>query len=264
MPASIFIQISTIRCVFTNQKVIKGFFNLLISFLIMLPVIGQNTYQMSWSRDLPLGISGGGMLGTSFILKAKKEALTPEQLGALNREDINCFDRGATYNWSEPTAHASDAVMFLSVAMPSLIFIDEKARQEYKSVLLMTSETYLLTAGLTGLVKELARRERPYTYNENVPLEEKQKKDARSSFFSGHTSMTASSAFLTAKLYADFNPHSRFRPLVWTGAALLPALVGVLRFHAGKHFWTDIIAGYAIGAAVGVSVPAIHKIRTKN
>jgi membrane-associated phospholipid phosphatase len=256
------IQISAIRRVITNQTKIVHLFAVLFFFL---PIhsFGQSTYKLSVSRDVPLSVGGAGLIGTSFILKAKKEVLTPEHIDALNRADINRFDRSAAYNWYPAAAHASDAGMYLSMAVPSLIFINEKARTEYKAVMLMTVETYLITAGLTSLTKELVKRERPFTYNPNAPLDKKMKKDARSSFFSGHTSLSASGTFLTAKMYADFNPESRWKPMVWTGAALLPALTGFLRYQAGKHFWTDILTGYIVGAAVGVAVPAIHKARAK-
>lgn len=203
----------------------------------------------------------GRATGHFIYFESKKEALTPEQIALLNREDINRFDRKATWNWSPTAGYISDAGLYLGLATPSLIFISENARKEYKAVMLMTAETYLLTAGLTSLTKELAKRTRPFVYNDDAPLDKKLKKDARSSFFSGHTSMVASGTYLTAMMYADFHPGSRWKPMVWTGAAIIPALTGLLRYQAGKHYWTDILTGYLVGAAVGVAVPAIHKAR---
>ena len=41
---------------------------------------------------------------------------------------------------------------------------------------------------------------------------------------------------------------------------MLPAVTGYLRFKAGKHFPTDIIVGYGVGATIGYLVPELHKL----
>lgn len=46
---------------------------------------------------------------------------------------------------------------------------------------------------------------------------------------------------------------------MWTGAAILPALTGITRVKAGKHYWTDVITGYAVGALVGTLTPLLHR-----
>jgi membrane-associated phospholipid phosphatase len=47
-------------------------------------------------------------------------------------------------------------------------------------------------------------------------------------------------------------------PLAWGLAVAIPAWTGVERILAGKHFPTDVIAGYAFGALCGYLVPGIH------
>ncbi|MBT8218659.1 MAG: phosphatase PAP2 family protein, partial [Bacteroidia bacterium] len=47
-------------------------------------------------------------------------------------------------------------------------------------------------------------------------------------------------------------------PVVWTTAIAVPALTGLLRTRAGKHFYTDVIVGFVVGAAVGYLIPEIH------
>ena len=46
---------------------------------------------------------------------------------------------------------------------------------------------------------------------------------------------------------------------MWTGAAIVPALVGFTRVKAGKHYWTDVLTGYAVGALVGTLTPFLHR-----
>jgi membrane-associated phospholipid phosphatase len=50
---------------------------------------------------------------------------------------------------------------------------------------------------------------------------------------------------------------------VWAFAAAVPATVGYYRLKAGKHFLSDNILGYAMGAAAGILVPQLHK-KTNN
>ena len=125
---------------------------------------------------------------------------------------------------------------------------------------LLTAETLLVNGALTDLTKVLAKRKRPLLYNEFYSINQKLQKKARTSFFSGHTSTVASMSFLTAKLYNDYYPDSKMRGVVWTSAVLLPATTGFLRMKAGKHFFTDVLAGFVVGAAVGFFIPELHKI----
>jgi membrane-associated phospholipid phosphatase len=46
---------------------------------------------------------------------------------------------------------------------------------------------------------------------------------------------------------------------VWGAAAIIPAVVAYFRIKAGKHFLTDNLVGYAVGATVGVLVPRLHQ-----
>ena len=47
---------------------------------------------------------------------------------------------------------------------------------------------------------------------------------------------------------------------MWAGAAVYPALVAYLRRDSGHHFRTDVLTGYAIGAAIGYFIPQLHKV----
>ena len=80
------------------------------------------------------------------------------------------------------------------------------------------------------------------------------------SFFSGHVSTVTTSTFFIVKVLSDYHPGLRKKwPLLY-GAATLPALwTAYFRLRAGKHFPTDLITGYFIGAAIGIGVPQLHK-----
>jgi len=56
---------------------------------------------------------------------------------------------------------------------------------------------------------------------------------------------------------------TRHRTLAWTVLAsglTGSALVGVSRIAAGGHFPSDVLVGYAVGAAVGIALPALHPL----
>ncbi len=188
----------------------------------------------------------------------KSDKPTVDQIQALNKNDIWIIDRNATDRWSPKSAIASDVFLYTSVALPGLLFINKNVRQE-KYVSMMYVETMLLTLGVNNLEKELNKRYRPFAYNSSVDMDRRTEKDARKSFFSGHTSLTASASFFLAKVYTDLNPGRKLNPLVWTSAAVLPAIVGLLRYFAGKHYPTDILVGYVTGAGIGFLVPYLHK-----
>ncbi len=218
----------------------------------------QNIYKYRLGVDIPIGLITLGTGATSLILHKKKKPLTLGELSNLQATDVNKFDRYAIYQHSKPSAIASDVFQYTAMVSPALLFIDKDIRKDWNTVLPIWMETFAITSTLTMFTKELAKRNRPYVYSD-YDNGNKYSKDARSSFWSGHTSITAASTYFIAMVYADYHPHSRWKPLMWTGAAILPALTGLTRVKAGKHYWTDVITGYAVGALVGTLTPFLHR-----
>ena len=60
------------------------------------------------------------------------------------------------------------------------------------------------------------------------------------------------------------NPDSKWKSVIWTLGITLPATTSYLRHNAGKHFPTDVISGYLVGATIGYLVPHFHKTNTKD
>jgi len=234
----------------------------LLFLFISFTTAAQGVYKLSYATDFSITGVGIATNVPAVFLKKNKPLLTEEQINQLDKNDIWKPDRFATNYWNPRVAKASDALMFTSIALPALLYINKNVRsnKDAGKITLMYAEVLLLNAGITNLTKELVKRKRPYNYNPDAPLSKKQERDATSSFFSGHTSFSASSSFFMAKVFADTNPNSKWKPYVWTGAAILPLTTGILRVAAGKHFPTDVLVGYLIGAATGILVPQLHKI----
>lgn len=224
----------------------------------------SEVYKFKLGVDIPVATLTIGTAIPSFILQKKAKPLSYDEINALKISDINRFDRSAVYRYNHKSEVSSDVFQYFSMVSPALLFADKKVRQDWKYILPMWIETFALTTTLTSLTKFTVKRKRPYVYNPNLPIEEKVSRNATASFFSGHTSISAASTFFVAKVYADYHPDSKWKPLMWTGAAIIPAITGLCRYGAGKHFFTDVIIGYAIGSAIGIGIPQLHKIKQKN
>ncbi len=149
--------------------------------------------------------------------------------------------------------------MLGSILLPTIILASSNGRENADKLAIMTAETYLLAIGTTYLTKSLVKRTRPFVYNSSAPMSEKLKRDARMSFFSGHTSFTAATSFYTASMLSQHPDNKAAMPYIWTTAAAIPAITGYLRWKAGKHFPTDIFIGYAVGLGIGLLIPELHK-----
>lgn len=245
-----------------KYKVHLSFSNLLLCFLILLFTVqtnAQNQYQLQWKKEVPLFSAGLLFGGTGTLLKSKKAPLTEAQIAQLDRNNVWKFERFVTHNWNTRAIKASDVFLYGSHVLPLTIYAHPQARTEWKEVAVMGAEMYLINAGLTTLVKELFQRKRPFLYNENAPIHKKMERDATSSFFSGHTSVTAANSFFTAYMLTSYTKNDRYDPLIWISGASIPAITAALRVRAGKHFPTDVAVGYIVGALSGILVPMLHK-----
>ena len=129
--------------------------------------------------------------------------MTVEEIVGHDRNDINKFDRGATYNSSHSAKTASDVLLLSAYLVPLSLLALEGTRKDFGKIAILYSETVLITTGLTYFTKGIMLRSRPLVYNEDFSLAEKQKVSSRHSFFSGHTSLTAASFFFTAKVFSE-------------------------------------------------------------
>jgi membrane-associated phospholipid phosphatase len=203
--------------------------------------------------------SGIGLGVIGLIINDDILPFTLDEINALNRNDVIKFDRGATYNWSPATANTSDIVVAATILSPALLAFSDEVRNDFTPVLVMYFQTLILSEALPLMTKGITQRPRPFVYNEDAPLEEKQTLNAKRSFFSGHASVAFAMAVFLSTVYSDYHPNSKWKPFVWGVSLLAASTVGYLRYAAGKHFPTDIITGALVGSAVGYFIPFIHR-----
>ena len=224
----------------------------------------QSPYKTTLLKDAAwiTGSVGLNVLGVLTI--QNKPDLTEAALANLDRNDIWKINRGAVGNFSEEADELSYIPFYASFATPLLFLLGEDERSNMGQISVLFIETMATTGAFFTLTAGNVEKSRPLVYNEDLPIEERLDSDAQRSFFAGHTAATAAATFFTAKVYQDFNPDSPAIPYVWAGAVAVPAYVGYLRTKAGKHFLTDNLIGFGIGAACGILVPELHKVGNEN
>lgn len=234
----------------------------IFAFIVGLPTaFSQSPYHLNKKQEFAYLGLGAATFGLGAYLEKNTTAFSSSDLQNLSSNRIGELDLIAIDNFSTNAHKSSDWYLYGSFAAPLLFLSNKQMRKDAGIIATLWSEVILINTGLTTLSKYSFRRARPYVYNPEIPAEQKMTAVAQSSFISGHTSMTAANTFFAAKVFSDYFPNSKWKPVVWTAAATIPAITGYLRVKAGKHYPSDILAGYAVGAAIGYFVPHLHKIK---
>lgn len=221
-------------------------------------------YNLKWKRELAI-ITPAVILVTTDLF-FPPPTLGVEDLAGLDITEIPAFERDIIYFDSAQAAVAeiwSDGINALSFGLcATAIFSTYKEDGQVFKNAVVYAEGVALTYGVTEVLKSAFGRNRPYTYNDNYGAEYRLRKDPTSSFPSAHTSSTAYNCFFAASLvdyYFIDDDNKWLKAINWGTAATIPIVTGYLRTEAGKHFYSDVAAGYLIGGAIGMGVPALHK-----
>jgi len=235
---------------------------LLISSIITGTVSAQDNdspYKTRLAVDGPAIVVGMGLSAYGLKLIQDKEGFTEAEVLAMRKSDVNSFDRFSAGYYSKSAKKISDFPFYGSFAMPFAMLLNDNVNNKVGQVFVLYVETMAVTGTIFTLANGNTERARPLVYSSEVEMSEKMESNAQNSFFAGHTAATAAATFFAAKIFHDFNPDSGARPYVWATAAALPAAVGYLRLKAGKHFLSDNLIGYTVGAASGILIPQLHK-----
>lgn len=225
-------------------------------------------YSLNNKTEIPATVGLFALNIYGFYRLSQKPTLDSLQIVALDKNDIWAFDRRAveqSYPAPSNIYTISDAGLWISYLLPSLLFFDDEIRKSWLDVTLLYFETQAINLNIYvwgGPV--FTTRVRPIVYYEETSWEYKLGKETTDSFFSGHVSMAAGASFFMAKVYSDYHPELGEKKWLLYGAALIPpAFVGYYRYRGFMHFPTDILLGAAVGATVGILVPHLHKITRK-
>lgn len=208
--------------------------------------------------------AGAMVLGFGLILFASIDDFETPPCGDCDASTINALDRAIVDNHDETWGAVSDVLLSSLVAAPFAVDlldvgISGAPISGYGTDSVVHVEALFITLALTSIAKVAVGRARPFTYREFYPLESRLRYDAGLSFFSGHTSMSFTGATATAMTFSLRHPDDPARFAVWGVMLGLASLTGYGRIAAGKHFWTDVLTGAAVGSLVGILVPLLHR-----
>jgi len=230
--------------------------------------LDHKVYNIKLHIDIPVSVMAAGTAFWGFATVNDKPPLDSLSIIALDANDINRFDRSAATQDAEfapISRNISDVTLAISNILPLVLFMNEKIRQNWGDVLLLFLETQTIVGNLYswGCVVHVDRV-RPLVYNPGVPWEERSGTRTKNAFYSGHTSMSASASFFTAKVYCDYHPElGNQKYLIYSMALIPPMITGFFRYKGLKHFPTDVLTGLVVGATTGILIPHLHK-RTRS
>ncbi len=161
--------------------------------------------------------------------------------------------------WGDPRTAAVLSDVVGTAALPAGLLAfgffsarDAGDRDAFWVDTLVIAEAVSIAGALNVSLKYLAGRQRPYAYYGRQPFYD-DPHDRNVSFYSGHTSMAFASATAAGTVYLMRG--YRGAPWVLGGGLALAAFTGYLRIGADKHWFTDMVAGAAVGSLVGWAVP---------
>jgi len=220
--------------------------------------------------ELDLGVDLGVTVGSLLVLGLPhlfQDQLGPPWCGLdCDPADVNRFDRTVIGNHSRTARIVSDAGVYSSWALPVVLSAVDLLASEpvdgwggWGKDMVVLAETLAVTSSANVLLKFAFRRPRPLVYDDVHFTEAyRLKDDAGLSFPSGHTATAFAMATAYSYTFTRRHPDSPLVYPVWIGTYALAGLTGVMRTQAGRHFWTDVIAGAALGAGLGLLIPWLH------
>jgi len=239
------------------------------SFLLFLILCSSNLsfcqykevkpFHLDFTREAIILGTGTAVAATTYFILKNIQLLTSQEIDLLNPADVNGFDRGAIGPYTEDTP--GDVLLYASFLLPASFLAYSDTRNDIWELTVMYAEVLLVQGSINGIVKESVLRTRPFVYDNETAMDEKTTTEARISFYSGHTSICAAASFFTVKVFSEYLTDNTTKILIWSGAAILPAAMAVMRVNSHWHFPTDVIVGYAVGAFVGYIIPELHKTK---
>lgn len=220
----------------------------------------ENTeiYYLEPSIDIPIIVVAGGWSYYALSKIYKKDSSSVEDILSLNRDKINVLDRWASYVYYPDAELESDKIFYGAMPLPLVLLLSKEIRKDALKIAVLYTEALSITGTLYTSATYF-NRYRPATYSDKLTLGQKRVGNQRNSFFAGHVALVATSTFFTAKVFADYHPHSKLKWVFYGTAIAATGATAYLRHRAGKHFPTDIVIGTAVGTLSGILVPQLHK-----
>lgn len=224
---------------------------------------------LPFRHGLPLAACTAIWVGTHlWRVRRPPMSVVWNEVDEHGRECVNALDRWARdkLRWDDPlrARHLSNVLAHGIVPGTSValaIAAGLRGGGGPMADVLVASSAMVYAGTLSQIAKLLFRRQRPFGRfappGSTAPA--RQPDDDNLSFFSSHTSTTSAYAFAVAEVATRRAVRT---PLV-LALAICAGLTGYLRIASDRHYLSDVLVGYAVGAAVGTLAPRLlHPPRT--
>jgi membrane-associated phospholipid phosphatase len=243
---------------------------LLVAWLAAGEVEPFPVYKLELGRDGAL-LATGAAMWAAYFLTDREAKLDPCGAhlpgGACDPASVNALDSIALHNSSDAANTASDVTRTLAMAWPAFVdayLLTQPYSDKERGLLfegLVYGEVILISTAADTLLKQGVLRLRPYVYS-SPAFPEGTLRDRNDfwSFPSGHaTTAFAGATFACTTLVRRAHVNANGLLIGCGPGFVLAIATGILRVEAGQHFPTDVLAGSAIGAGIGIGVPLLHK-----
>lgn len=229
-----------------NNSTLRGIF-IILCILQTWHATGQ---APTWNNKREIGIAAGLAVwsGINYTLQFQTPAIPKPG----NTWQIKGLDAGAKKQYLKPAARLSDGLL-LAAGLAACMSYKDPIKRTWAIKTGITLQSAWMAANLAHSVKMTVKRNRPYTQASNFTFTQR---DDVYSFFSGHSALAAS---LVTSAFLMRNPETNISGKLWVAGGLLAGGATMyLRFHAGKHYPSDILAGLIVGAGIAVLNYKIH------
>jgi len=215
----------------------------------------ESVFSLDLKTDIAISTLAIGVFAGSFFIETPPGNI-PD---SLNRNDVNALDRSLMFTrLNSPVRYTSTAAMVTMAGLLPLVPVMGNFNMDtIVTYGVMYTQATLLAYGTRVLLRNNITRWRPYLYD-GRELNSGHRHDA---FPSGHTCVAFMSAtFFTTTFSLDY-PDSRWKWPLIAGSYTIASCIGALRIISGMHFFTDVLAGAAIGSLYGWLIPYLHRNR---
>jgi hypothetical protein len=91
---------------------------------------GEEVYRLKPAVDIPITVLAGGWSVYAFSKIYNKDPSTKDQIDALNKDDINGFDRWGADVYSDKAANTSDIFFYGAMPLPVVLLFDKQIRKD--------------------------------------------------------------------------------------------------------------------------------------
>lgn len=156
-----------------------------------------------------------------------------------------------TFEYNESLSKASDITLGLTLVTPGVLGLIAPS-SDYIAIATSYAGTMVSAYGVRTVLKQVIHKPRPYVGQIDRPADTSEDYE---SFPSGHSIMAFSAAAYAQTMQLLFYPDSTTMKAVSATAWILASTTATLRVISGNHYLEDVLAGAAIGSAIGFLGP---------